>query len=81
MLPPAIFPAHRAILMQRSKYFRSLLHPSGGGVTNVNVEDTVDIPTFSSLLRYLYTEESHTDLLQFADLFGGRPRGLEVLTQ
>lgn len=29
------------------------------GILNVNVEDTsgVDIPTFSGLLRYLYTEE------------------------
>ncbi|CAL8069962.1 unnamed protein product [Orchesella dallaii] len=57
ILPPAIFPAHKAILMQRSKYFRNLLNNSMNTV-NVNVEDAnVDIPTFSGLLRYLYTEE------------------------
>ena len=57
ILPPAIFPAHRSILMQRSKYFRNLITRSQGS-NNVNVDLSVDIPTFSSLIRYLYTEES-----------------------
>jgi hypothetical protein len=81
ILPPAIFPAHRAILMQRSKYFRSLLQHHNG-LVNVNIEDPVDIPTFSSFIRYLYTEESSAELDSFADtVFGhtGRPtKGLEV---
>ncbi|OXA61725.1 BTB/POZ domain-containing protein 7 [Folsomia candida] len=79
-LTPAIFPAHRAILMQRSKYFRSLLHHQNG-IVNVNIEDPVDIPTFSSFIRYLYTEESSAELDNFADtIFGhnGRSRSLEV---
>jgi len=58
ILPPAIFPAHKCILMQRSKYFRNLLNNTTHNTVNVNVEDAnVDIPTFSGLLRYLYTEE------------------------
>jgi len=81
ILPPAIFPAHRAIIMQRSKYFRSLLQHHNG-LVNVNIEDPVDIPTFSSFIRYLYTEESSADLENFAEtIFGqaGRPtKGLEV---
>jgi hypothetical protein len=81
ILPPAIFPAHRAILMQRSKYFRSLLQHHNG-IVNVNIEDTVNIPIFSSFIRFLYTEESSAELDNFSDTIfcnTGRPtKALEV---
>jgi len=55
LLPPASFPAHRCILMSRSKYFRQLLQT---GSPNIQVDLNIDIPRLSRMLRYLYTGEN-----------------------
>lgn len=57
------FPAHRAILASRSPFFKNLLshYPDFGAQVTVKLKTPgVDLPLFSALLRYLYTDELDT---------------------
>lgn len=57
------FPAHRAILASRSPFFQSLLshYPEYGAQVHVKLKTLgVDLTLFSTLLRYLYTDELNT---------------------
>ena len=64
--------------MQRSKYFRTLFQHHNG-LVNVNIEDPIDIPTFSGFIRHLYTEELSPEMENFPDNILGRPtKALEV---
>ncbi|XP_076464304.1 BTB/POZ domain-containing protein 7-like [Babylonia areolata] len=57
------FPAHRAILASRSPYFRNLLsrYVDFGAQVPIKLKTPgVDLPLFSALLRYLYTDELNT---------------------
>ena len=57
------FPAHRAILASRSPFFNNLLsHYQDFGVqVPIKLKTAgVDLPLFSALLRYLYTDELNT---------------------
>ncbi|KAK7104211.1 BTB/POZ domain-containing protein 7-like [Littorina saxatilis] len=57
------FPAHRAILASRSPFFRNLLsrYPEFGAQVPIKLKTPgVDLPLFSALLHYLYTDELNT---------------------
>lgn len=57
------FPAHRAILASRSPFFRNLLsrYPDFGAQVPIKLKTPgVDLPLFSALLHYLYTDELNT---------------------
>lgn len=57
------FPAHRAVLASRSPFFRNLLshYPEFGAQVPIKLKTPgVDLPLFSALLRYLYTDELNT---------------------
>ena len=54
------FPAHRAILSARSPFFKSILsrYPEYGAQIPIRLKTPgVDVGLFSTLLRYLYTDE------------------------
>lgn len=56
----ACFPAHRALLVARSPFFHNLLsrYQEYGAQVPIKLKTPgVDVPLFSALLRYLYTEE------------------------
>ncbi|XP_026854742.2 BTB/POZ domain-containing protein 7 [Electrophorus electricus] len=83
----ACFPAHRAILVARCPFFKTLLSSSPGCGAEVLLDvGTVgmDSPMFSSLLYYLYTGELDDARLQNVDVLVrlreefGTPNSLEA---
>jgi len=61
----ACFPVHRAILCVRCSYFRELLSSCPGHGARISLEfrtPSVDVNTFSILLRYLYTGDIRADV-------------------
>lgn len=65
------FPVHRAILSARSEFFKKLLaqHPEYGAQVHVKLKiPGVDVNLFSSLLRYLYSDDLSKDSLEHSEL-------------
>lgn len=61
----ACFPVHRAILSVRCPYFRELLNGCPGHGARICLElrtPSVDVTTFSVLLRYLYTGDIRAEV-------------------
>ncbi|XP_071963215.1 BTB/POZ domain-containing protein 7-like [Antedon mediterranea] len=76
-----VFPAHRAILSVRCRYFREVLAKFPGYCNSIPINQLpgVDVTMFSVLLKYLYTGEIDTHdprlesldvLIQLGDKFG-----------